>query len=976
MNQASTEPLTDHQQSTTGAAAEGKANTGTESSGTQSEASQESIPQEPPTEQATSSEPEPAARDFKLDEAPKEEPQATSNAETTGVKKVKSKETRAANGLPKVTFPKMLGDTERLLAAKERVDAGQSNPAEIVNRILDKNEGYRSEDEVDDMQYYAHQLAQQSKELLSSYEEAKTPEDKAELKGKLQQLDDAVDAQTKAALTAGNKWGKIGNRMQPVVDVAFNPIREQRIIKENYGGDIPEHIQKQLDTAFSERDEAIKALKDYEANRTKEEAAKAAQKVVSDAKKSRVTKKIDAIQKERGEILDGIKKKLAEQRSRLSANPIPVELIPDVAMLLKNYAAEGVVRLSDFVDRAYDDLKGMITDLEKSDVEKAISQVHLNEEKEKLSKKADRLEGHQEGLIFAGNAKLLEPNPKPETSKIVPDSEMIKLNQRIINAEHKIKMIKQKSYETEKSMAQRGADWVLRWHRRFVLAGTQVLEKLASAATIGGGLSSTPEEIIGGLYSKLLPALADKAPIEGYLNAKAEAAFWTRFVNLKKTGKNAIDIIKTGTTDLSKRLGEQHHDHYAGWDIMTDIHSVIKDPLKEAEFNRALTKITVWAAKQGYDINEPLVHQALELSAYKKANYAIFQEDNEMSKWFNNQVQKWQESDAASANAAGFIAQYLIPVNKTPLNIVKRMGLYSTGLVRGVKNVYDAYYKKGIENLTPEETDVIFRQLKKGTAGNALLLAGFFGTSYLGGMWNQDNPDKKRKDGELPINEMLVDGKEVPHAVQHAMPLMLLQLGATFRLMYDTHRDSKESIPVSTAEALLGTGGVFTDQMPIISTPIEAVQALQDPAKRQKFLNDLAGGFVPQGIAELAQHQDTDASGKVIKRDEKTIMDAVKAQVPGIRQTLPTKQLYISKEDAGDPTFKYFLDKKLQLPNTSLSAEKVTDAKAGTNQMYCRLFPKKMQDSIPAGTQSRIKESITGKITAWCLCKDLKRCTR
>lgn len=842
-----------------------------------------------------------------------EEP-ANGDNKLTGIKKAISEPDRLERGLPKVDVPRLGSDAATLKHGKDLVDSGKIKPIDVANRVIDEG-GIYSPYEASAMLYYGHQLAMEEKSLRSDLSNQKDESDRITTISKLQQLDDDIDAKTKADRINSNSWGILGNKMQIEVNSEFSPAKERSIIKENYGGEIPKDVQAKLDKAIAERDEAVKKYNDREQELAKENDKKAVDTAVREAKKNKTVKKVEDIKKEREGIIQNIKDKLKEQRSRLSSNPIPVEVLPDVAKLVINYAEEGVVKLSDFVDRLYDDLKDLFPGMTKEHADEAIRNSFLVVEKEKLSKKADRLESKvQSGDILPKNKPVIH---------IKQDADLVKIQQRIINAEHVIRMEKQKSYNSQKGIIQRGLGWLVRWNRRLVLSSPQILEKLAAAATIGGGVSSTPEEVVGGMFSKLFKGIADKAPIEGYFNAKAEGKFWGRFLNFKQSFKNAVDIAKTGSTPLSKKYGDVLKEHYAGFDFGMDLHSIIKDPLKEAEMQRAMEKYTAWAAKNGYDIEDPLIHQAIELAAYKKGNYAIFNNDNALSSWYREQLNRLDKSGTGGQVAKG-VADLLIPVNKVPVNIVSRIGLYTTGLARGIKNVYDAYYKKGIENLTNDQAEIIMRQLKKGSVGNALLLAGFFGTQYLGGLWTNDDPNNKRKRGDLKANEMEINGVKVDPRIQHAMPFEIMQFGATLRRIYDTYHDKGTNIPISAAEALTGTIGVAIDQTPMLNTPYELIGAATDPKERQKFVNNFVSSHIPKPVSMVAEAQDVDEKGNPVKREVKTVLDAFKSKIPGLRETLSKEPIRsIPESDQNKPSWKLLTDKGVELPTTNVDQIKL-----------------------------------------------------
>lgn len=97
----------------------------------------------------------------------------------------------------------------------------------------------------------------------------------------------------------------------------------------------------------------------------------------------------ESIQNEIDKAKEALSKKLKEQRSTLSANPIPVNLIPDIAKLGKLYAQKGINTLEGIADAIYVDLKESIDGLKKEDVEEVL----LNYDYDTQAREEKRLEG-------------------------------------------------------------------------------------------------------------------------------------------------------------------------------------------------------------------------------------------------------------------------------------------------------------------------------------------------------------------------------------------------------------------------------------------------------------------------------------------------------------------------------------------------------------------------------------------------------
>lgn len=772
----------------------------------------------------------------------------------TGIKNAVSDATRDVLELPKVDVPKLGTDSQILSEGKKLVDEGTIKPQEVVSRINSTDNHNMSRDESKAMQYYMHQLGRAEDVVRENLSKDTTPEEKASNVSKLQQLRDLQDAATEANKKAGKDWSDVGNIRQILVDQSFNPSREKADIKEAYGGEIPKDVQQRLDMAIKERDDAIIERNKLEEELRQKEAELQAAKLSKESKgqktktdfKSKRTSLKDQMREEKEKHDKWLRdNNIQQQGLGSSLTPKMLKLIGEYA---KTYIDEGIQKLSEIIDKVYDDIKGYFPGIDKNDVRDAIAGF----EAERLDTKATGLENK----INSGNT---EPPVSKIKLKFQKDSRWVKANQRVANAEYKIKQERKKALESEKSMTQRGFNWLSKLTRFSVLSGFNVLYKLAAAATVGGAAKRIPEQAFGAMWSQVFKGVAEKAPIEGFPNAKAEAKFYKEFFNPKKFVKNSWEIIKGNESDLTRRLGEPYkapESTKAGkvadriLSFPTDLHQVIKDPVKRATFEASFKNGMVWAEKNGLDINNPLVINSIETAAYKRANYEIFLEKNWLTDKFNAFKAKMEKQGNIGAGGK-FIADFLIPVSTVPTNIARRLLSTSPlGLIRGGSKVVEAY-RKGIESLDSQQADAIMRQLKQGSLGTALWLIGWFGASHFGGLYSSYDPNKKRKEGELASDEMEINGERISKPIQHALPFEIIQWAATMRHIYDNYTENKGSNPFeATWKAGLGSIGALAEQVPIIETPVHLINAASDPYEGKKLEEDLKRRFEPQILRE------------------------------------------------------------------------------------------------------------------------------
>lgn len=491
-------------------------------------------------------------------------------------------------------------------------------------------------------------------------------------------------------------------------------------------------------------------------------------------------------------------------------------------------------------------LRERLNDIKKKNKEaiksaKEILETDAQKEIKRLSRQRRALESKYK------NKKYLVPSEKASPPVT---QEIIKEKQRIVNANYKIRIEKRRAFESKKNFYQKSLMWIGRGVRLSVLSGYNVLAKLTAAATIGGAVKRIPEQAIGFIYGNAFKGIAERAPIEGFVNAAAEAKFYKEFFNPKTFVKNTWEILKSGESPLSKKFSPGTYEHIPGLYLPTDLHQVIKDPVKRATYEASLKNALAWAERNGMDINDDLVIQSLEIAAYKRAQYEIFQEQNWLSKKFGEWKHNMEE--AGNLGATGkFLADFMIPVSTVPTNIGRRMVTTSPfGLIRGGAKVIEAY-RNGIEKLTPEQADSVMRQLKQGTLGTALWLIGWYGYSQFGGLYSKFNPNKQRDQGDLVSDEMSVGGKMIPKPVQHAIPLEIIQFAATARRVYENYKDNKgASTPEAIEKAGLASIGALTEQIPVVETVAHTIGAFTNPYEAKKLEEDVKRRFQPQILRE------------------------------------------------------------------------------------------------------------------------------
>jgi len=436
---------------------------------------------------------------------------------------------------------------------------------------------------------------------------------------------------------------------------------------------------------------------------------------------------------------------------------------------------------------------------------------------------------------------------------------------------------------------EKAADMATKYRRFGVLSSPVVLPKLISAGL--QRLATLPLEDLAGTAYRRLPGVtgvAEKAPLEGAgLNLKAEmTGYGAAFT---KGMKDAYDVIRKGHTDLDVLYGKAAESYTGEYEFGSRmlalpgrIHGMLKAPVKRAAFERAVQRLGEFYAKQGLDPNDEFVKTRIAVEAYKAANAAIFLQDNfiasKVSAFLSQKIDKTTGHATPGSKAWSTAGRVALPIVRVPLNIVGETMQYVGGLASAPVRLMAAY-SRGIENLKPEQADLIMRELKKGSLGAAVLLLGYFNPNVVGGYYQ---PGKKREKGDVPAGSIRVYGHDVPSWLLHNPLLETAQIGATVRRVSESYLRKKDTEPQGLAAGVMAAAWGLVEQVPFIREELE-IEKLRNPYTRARWLQDQAKSvLIPAAVQKAAEWQDQGT-----KRKPETIGQTLETGIPWLRQQVP-----------------------------------------------------------------------------------------
>ena len=822
-----------------------------------------------------------------------EEPKEELTPKTTGLKNDITDLERESRGAEPIGKPETKNINQAFEKAKASVDSGEVNPMSIVDEI-NKKPRVISDDENLQVTYYKKKL-QNAYDSISKkmFDETDKGGDGAQHKVRLAQIEDELNSIDTAAKKAGTEWGRAGRFRQEEIkdDYSLATIKTKARVANN-GEPLDEVTGKRFDELSRRLEETNNKLKEQDNKIAKLEAEKWRQKTVRDTalqtRKAGRARTKEELLSERELLQKKIYSKLSGQLNAM----VPVEVIPDVARLAKNYLESGINTVEGIVDQVYNDLKDKIDGIDKRDIRDAISgygrtaQRTIGEstkqfqEIKKQGKLSSKLEDIQSGKISGESVKRSRPTPSPEVEKLQAVSARLK---SLIDGEIR------KIQRSNRSGLEKGLDWLKSWYRNILLSGTNTIGKLTSYALQKTIILKPIDALESSIFNKVMPGVSEKASIEGGTlpdNMKALSKNYTNFVRQYFDGEDNKQLLKTGHGKLDEMYGRQGmFNTPEASAFFGHLHAILKQPTKRASFYYALEKQANWYLKNGYDISDPTVQATMNTASYEYAMRDILLNDNAIVTAYKAATASLSRS-GTGGKIASTAAQIALPIVKVPTNYVMDTAGYLGGGVKAGIMIFKAI-RGGLENLKPEDANTIMRLAKKQTIGLGLLAIGYYNADSFGGYYQRG---EKRKLNDLKPGNMKLFGMELPTWASHNPAFEVMQFGATLRHLTDK-RNGKSGDDVGTA--LLKTSQSLSSEIPFFNDQIIPSYGVT------KMAADKVRSIIPPDIQKLARSEDMNRQsehkgvdyfltgrGEVQKRYPKGFKEEIELGIPGLRKNV------------------------------------------------------------------------------------------
>ena len=432
----------------------------------------------------------------------------------------------------------------------------------------------------------------------------------------------------------------------------------------------------------------------------------------------------------------------------------------------------------------------------------------------------------------------------------------------------------------------------------FAITGYHSLEKILGFDL--AKLVTTPIEEFTGAAVSLLPGMKAKEgqiEIGGTLAGRLKQYYGGQV----KGAKESLTVYKTGLSESEELFGKVRPNVARWYDFIGGrLHAAMKHvPFTGAEEMYRYTGLANAEKVAPGSTKNDLVRTAIYKAAYERAQAAKLQEANAVAESINDLFRRMEQPDTKTGKAKiewvalSTAIKVLITkqIIKTPANYFKQVYEGGTGLPKGVLKYLKSSWN-GLDNLTPTESDAIYKAFKVGGIGFSVLLYGYIDSfkdkkdRVFGGYYQAG---RKEGDGDAKWGTMRINGTTF-HLILHNPVTELGQFGSTIGRVQQSLM-KKTDMPTAIATGLAKSMISLLGNAPVSGPLMRLGQPYSNP------VNEIAGGLVPALISNIAT--DTD-EGK--KRKATNPWEAMKVRIPGLRQTVPVSQS--GKPSSNKPFYK------------------------------------------------------------------------
>jgi hypothetical protein len=299
----------------------------------------------------------------------------TSQPKTTSIKNEVVSAEREAKGLAPVEQRDTYSTKVNYDETKAKVDSGEISPRDLATTIIQNPTKVAITSEVSDaLAYDRMRLSNEYDKVVKAIVE--DPTDQSNIIAR-DRLEKQMEDNDRASKYSGTISSHALLARKNVIKQDYSLDRLIMRYKAETGGKISEDMRAKFDVLSTKLQEANAKLEQYESKiadrQVKAEFEKIKRNADKEVRSNKRSAAKESLKAEREDLYAKLKEIQREQMSRLSANPLPLEMVPVISKLAKNLIKDGIVTLDGVVDEIHSNVKDVFEDITKRDIRDALS---------------------------------------------------------------------------------------------------------------------------------------------------------------------------------------------------------------------------------------------------------------------------------------------------------------------------------------------------------------------------------------------------------------------------------------------------------------------------------------------------------------------------------------------------------------------------------------------------------------------------
>ena len=470
----------------------------------------------------------------------------------------------------------------------------------------------------------------------------------------------------------------------------------------------------------------------------------------------------------------------------------------------------------------------------------------------RLDRSAATLERQLATNDFTSNRKYREQIKTPEVE--AKEKRVDELKRKVANTIEKIRL-------ENRTVPQKTLDFLNNFKRFSILSSPKSAFKLWFASVevaASRGITETAGYALRAI--PLINKIAKMAPTEGgnAMHALEDTkAYWKGVLDGASQAYGITFKGKSSTLDLKFGGDVDIPQTWVG--LWGRFHQAIKEPTRQANYNLAYGRYLKYAERMGDDPHSGDIKNRAEMTAFAYANDSIFKADNAIVQIYNNSLSfleriEGPEGIKYTGKAVAFALKQTLPIVKIPTNIIFQTFEYALGTGPAAVRILAAV-NNGVDKLTPEQADIIMRQLKRGSAGMAMMIIGGYFEEEIGGIYltGEDKGDLEYGQIKFPWWET-----PLPRNILENPLFACLQIGATAMRFYKRHAEDDLSGYDKATEfawGMFNTALGVVEEAPFIKSMLDVEKLLHSRDRLpETFTQIYARPYIPaasQYVADL-----------------------------------------------------------------------------------------------------------------------------